>query len=152
MGKKGGTSREVNMKPGDIFDADDYRSMEEGYFNSVMNQLDELAGQDKPFFLQYWPMYPLTLTRSDIEQGRTLNGGPLPEALVTVDEWIGNITDKIDALGIADNTIVVIMGDNGPFMQFVDRSGQSDRIYRGGKPSILKAGSVSMRTHAGPAF
>ena len=140
VGKKGGTSREVNMKPGDIFDADDYRSMEEGYFNSVMNQLDELAGQDKPFFLQYWPMYPLTLTRSDIEQGRTLNGGPLPEALVTVDEWIGNITDKIDALGIADNTIVVIMGDNGPFMQFVDRSGQSDRIYRGGKTQHLEGG------------
>ena len=140
VGKKGGKSREVNMKPGDIFDADDYRSMEEGYFNSVMNQLDELAGQDKPFFLQYWPMYPLTFTRSDIEQGRTLNGGPIPEALVTVDEWIGKITDKIDALGIADNTIVVVMGDNGPFMQFIDRSGQSDRIYRGGKAQHLEGG------------
>jgi len=125
---------------GDIFDADDCRSMEEGYFNSVMNQLDELAGQDKPFYLQYWPMYPLTFTRSDMEQGRTLNGGPIPEALVTVDEWIGKIADKIDALGIADNTIVVVMGDNGPFMQFIDRSGQSDRIYRGGKGQHLEGG------------
>ena len=140
VGKKGGKSREVNMKPGDNFDADDYRSMEEGYFNSMMNQLDKLAEQDKPFYLQYWPMYPLTFTRSDIKQGRTLNGGPIPEALVTVDEWIGKITDKIDSLGIADNTVVVVMGDNGPFMQFIDRSGQSDRIYRGGKTQHLEGG------------
>ncbi|RLB66531.1 MAG: sulfatase [Deltaproteobacteria bacterium] len=140
VGKKGGKSREVNMQPGDIFDADDYRRMEENYFDSMMNQLDVLATQDKPFFLQYWPMYPLTLTRSDIKQGRTLNGGPMAEALVTVDEWIGEIMDKIDALGIADNTIVVVMGDNGPFMEFVDKSGQSDRIYRGGKGQHLEGG------------
>ena len=140
VGEKGGKSREVNMSPGDIFDAEDYRSMEEGYFNSMMNQLDELAGQDKPFYLQYWPMYPLTFTRSDIVQGRTLNGGPIPNALVTVDEWIGQIMDKIDTLGIADNTIVVVMGDNGPFMEFVDKSGQSDRIYRGGKGQHLEGG------------
>lgn len=140
VGKKGGKSREVNMKPGDQFDADDYRRMEEGYFNATMNQLEKLAGQDQPFFLQFWPMYPLAFTRSDIKQGRTLNGGPIPEALVTVDEWIGKITDKIDALGIAGNTIVVVMGDNGPFMQFVDRSGQSDRIYRGGKAQHLEGG------------
>ena len=140
VGKKGGKSREVNMQPGQIFDADDYRNMEENYLSSVMTQLDELAGQDKPFFLQYWPMYPLTLTRSDIEQGRTLNGGPMAEGLALVDEWIGQIMDKIDALGIADNTIVVLMGDNGPFMEFMDKSGQSDRIYRGGKGQHLEGG------------
>ena len=32
------------------------------------------------------------------------------------------------------------MGDNGPFMQFLDRSGQSDRIYRGGKGQHLEGG------------
>ena len=58
----------------------------------------------------------------------------------TVDDWIGQITDKIDALGIAENTIVVVMGDNGPFMQFIDRSGASDRIYRGGKTQHLEGG------------
>jgi len=140
VGKKGGKPREVNMKPGHDFDASDYRAMEEGYFNSMMNQLDKLSAQDEPFFLQYWPMYPLTLTRSDIKQGVTLNGGPMAEGLATVDGWIGQITDKIDALGIADNTVVVIMGDNGPFLEFMDNSGQSDRIYRGGKGQHLEGG------------
>jgi arylsulfatase len=85
-------------------------------------------------------MYPLKFTRSDIDEAKTLNGGPIPEALVEVDEWIGQIMDKIDDLGIAENTVVVVMGDNGPFMEFVDKSGQSDRIYRGGKGQHLEGG------------
>lgn len=32
------------------------------------------------------------------------------------------------------------MGDNGPFMEFVEKSGQSDRIYRGGKTEHLEGG------------
>jgi arylsulfatase len=140
VGEKGGKAREVNMEPGDKFTAEDYRRMEEGYFASMKSQLEKLAGQDQPFYLQYWPMYPLKFNRSDIEQAKTLNGGPIAEALVEVDEWIGQIMDKIDELGIAENTVVVVMGDNGPFMQFVDLSGQSDRIYRGGKGQHLEGG------------
>lgn len=32
------------------------------------------------------------------------------------------------------------MGDNGPFMEFISTSGQSDRIYRGGKTQHLEGG------------
>ena len=32
------------------------------------------------------------------------------------------------------------MGDNGPFMEYVGPSGQSDRIYRGGKTEHLEGG------------
>jgi hypothetical protein len=114
--------------------------MEEGYKNGTLKQLERLAKGDKPFFLQYWPQHPLTFTRTDIGQAKTLNGGPIPESLQKIDGWIGEIVDKIDELGIADNTVVVVMGDNGPFMQYVDRSGASDRIYRGGKAQHLEGG------------
>ena len=59
---------------------------------------------------------------------------------MNIDSYVGEILDRVDELGIANNTIVVIMGDNGPFMEFVDKSGQSDRIYRGGKTSHLEGG------------
>jgi len=114
--------------------------MERRYKESTLSQLDKLAAGDKPFFLQYWPMFPISFTRSDIEQARTLNGGPVAEAIVEVDDRIGEILDRVEKLGIADNTIVVIMGDNGPFMEFVEKSGQSDRIYRGGKTQHLEGG------------
>ena len=140
VGEKGGKAREVNVEPGHQFSQQDYIAMEEGYKASTLKQLDLLAAGDKPFFLQYWPMLPISFTRSDIDQAQTLNGGPIAESIVKVDGWIGEILDRVEKLGIADNTVVVIMGDNGPFMEFVDSSGQSDRIYRGGKTEHLEGG------------
>jgi arylsulfatase len=140
VGKKGGTAREVNFEAGEIYTQDHYNRMEEGYKNGTLKQLERLAKGDKPFFLQYWPQHPLSFTRAGIAPAKTLNGGPIPESLVKVDGWIGEILDKIGTLGIADNTVVVVMGDNGPFMQYVDRSGASDRIYRGGKAEHLEGG------------
>jgi arylsulfatase A-like enzyme len=140
VGKKGEPAREVDFEAGEIWTQDHYNRMEEGYKNGVLEQLRRLAKGDKPFFLQYWPQHPLSFTRNDIEQATTLNGGPVAESIVKVDGWIGEILDEIDRLGIADNTVVMVMGDNGPFMQYVDRSGQSDRIYRGGKGQHLEGG------------
>ena len=145
VGKKGGKVREVNMNPGDKFNQADYRRMEEDYFASAMNQLEKLANEDKPFYLQYWPMRPISFTRADIGPAKTLNGGPIAESIVEVDAWVGDIVDKIDELGIAENTVVVVMGDNGPFVEFMRNSGQSDRIYRGGKGQHLEGG---VRTNA----
>jgi len=145
VGSKGEMLREVNFSAGEVFTQDHYNRMEEGYKQSTLKQLERLAKSDKPFFLQYWPQIPLSFTRSDIDQAQTLNGGPIAEAIFEVDRWIGEIVDKVDALGIADNTIIIVMGDNGPFMQYVDKSGQSDRIYRGGKAQHLEGG---VRTNA----
>ena len=145
VGKKDGPLREVNFEAGEIFTKDHYNRMEERYKNGTLRELDRLAQGDKPFFLQWWPQHPLSFTRSDIEEAKTLNGGPIAESLYKVDGWIGEVLDKIDELGIAENTVVIVMGDNGPFMQYVDKSGQSDRIYRGGKSDHLEGG---VRTNA----
>ena len=50
------------------------------------------------------------------------------------------ILKEVDTLGIAENTVIVVMGDNGPFMQYAGPTGQSDRIYRGGKTEHLEGG------------
>ena len=57
-----------------------------------------------------------------------------------LDAWIGDILDQLDKLKIADNTIVVVMGDNGIFTQYVPYTGYSDLIYRGGKGSTTEGG------------
>ena len=56
-----------------------------------------------------------------------------------MDQWVGEIIDEVDQLGIAENTIIVVMGDNGPFMQYAGPTGASDRIYRGGQGSAPRA-------------
>jgi arylsulfatase A-like enzyme len=131
---------EVDLKPGEIWTQEKYREMNERYQRNALEQLRILANQDKPFFLNYWPLFPLNFVPSDIKQAQTLNGGVVAETIVEVDQWVGQIVEEIDRLGIGDNTVVIVMGDNGPFMQYASIGGVSDRVYRGGKAETLEGG------------
>ena len=131
---------EVDLKTGEKWTQQKYREMNERYQRNALEQLRTLATQGKPFFLNYWPLFPLTYVPSDIGEPKTLNGGTVAESIVEVDGWIGEIVAEVDRLGIADNTIIVVMGDNGPFMQYAGIAGVSDRVYRGGKADVLEGG------------
>jgi arylsulfatase len=131
---------EVDLKPGEKWSQQKYREMNERYQRNALEQLRKLAAQDKPFFLNYWPLFPLTFVRTDVKEFRTLNGGTVVESIVEVDEWIGEIVAEVDRLGIAENTIVMVMGDNGPFMEYLSMTGAADRIYRSGKGRHLEGG------------
>ena len=61
------------------------------------------------------------------------NGGTGVESLHKLDGWFGEIIDEVDRLGLAENTLVVLMADNGRFRQFDRILGFSGTIYRGGK-------------------
>ena len=131
---------EVDLKPGEKWTQEKYVEMNQRYQDHALEQLQILAKDDKPFFLNYWPLFPVSFTLTDIEEFKTLNGGPFAERIVTVDEWIGEIIDEVDRLGIAENTLIIVMGDNGPFFEYMRSSGQSDRVYRGGKGQHLEGG------------
>ena len=131
---------EVEMETGEAWTQKKYREMNERYQRNAMKQLRTLAKQDKPFFLNYWPLFPLSFVQEHRSEYNTLNGGTMADILVEVDEWIGDIINEVDKLGIAENTIIMVMGDNGPFMQYAGSTGQSDRIYRGGKADHLEGG------------
>ena len=131
---------EVDMEAGEVWTQNKYREMNERYQRNALEQLRTLAKQDKPFFLNYWPLFPLSFVQEHNSKYNTLNGGTMADILVEVDEWIGQIVKEVDKLGIAENTIIVVMGDNGPFMQYAGPTGQSDRIYRGGKTDHLEGG------------
>ena len=47
---------------------------------------------------------------------------------------------EMDTLGIADNTLVIIMGDNGHFTKYSPQSGYTPMIYRGGKGYTTEGG------------
>jgi arylsulfatase len=57
-----------------------------------------------------------------------------------VDSWIGELMTEMDKLGIADNTIVIVMGDNGHFDKYSPQSGYTPMIFRGGKGSTTEGG------------
>ncbi|SCY29190.1 sulfatase-like hydrolase/transferase [Desulfoluna spongiiphila] len=137
---RNGKLYEVEMKPGEAWTQKKYREMNERYQKHALSQLRTLARQDKPFFLNYWPLFPLSFVQEFRSEYNTLNGGTMADILVEVDEWIGDIVREVDTLGIAENTVIIVMGDNGPFLQYQGPTGQSDRIYRGGKTDHLEGG------------
>jgi arylsulfatase A-like enzyme len=57
-----------------------------------------------------------------------------------LDGWIGEILAEMDTLGVADNTVVVVMGDNGHFTKYSTGSGFTPMIYRGGKGDYTEGG------------
>ena len=132
-------AREIDLKPGEEWTQAHYIKMNERYQRQTLEQLRSLAKQDKPFFLQYWPLWPLNFVH-DGEQNQSLNGGFHAEKLQLIDGWFGDIFDEVDRLGIADNTLIVLMADNGLMYHYEGASGLSQLIYRGGKTQHLEGG------------
>lgn len=139
-GNKGENVREVDMKPGERWTEKKYDDMNQRYQDQAIEHLRKLAKADKPFFLQYWPLIPLTAPRHTTENYTTPNGGNYVEKMKQLDGWIGDILKEMDTLGVADNTIVVIMGDNGHFTKYSPQSGYTAMIFKGGKSYTTEGG------------
>lgn len=156
--EKGGLAHEIDLQAGEEWTQAHYHAMNERYQRQTIEQLGALAARDEPFFLQYWPLYPLNFVH-DQDQAVSLNGGFMAEKMQLLDGWIGELMGEVDRLGIGDNTLVVLMADNGIFKQYSGTSGFSELIYRGGKidhleggvrvdafvrwPGVIKAGSAA---------
>lgn len=134
----GGEALEVDMEAGEEWTQAKYEEMNLRYQRQALEQLERVAADDAPFFLQYWPLYPLNFTYPD--QAVSRNGGFHADKLQVLDGWIGDLLAKLDETGEADNTIVVIMADNGLMYQFEGTSGLTQLIYRGGKTQHLEGG------------
>ena len=132
--------REVHMQPGERWTEAKYHEMNVRYQDQAMEQLRKMAAADKPFFLNYWPLYPLTGPRTTTDEYTTPNGGIYVEKMKLLDQWIGEMMEEMEKLGVADNTVVIIMGDNGHFTKYSTQSGYSPMIFRGGKGATTEGG------------
>ena len=139
-GRRGETVREVHMEPGERWTQAKYDEMNARFQRQAMEQLRELAGKDEPFFLQYWPLIPLYNVRTTTGQFTTPNGGTFVESMKQLDGWLGEIFAEMKSLGVVENTIVVVMGDNGHFTKYSPASGFTPMIFRGGKGDTSEGG------------
>ncbi len=137
-GEAGGLAREVEMDAGEVWSQAKYEEMNERYQRQALEQLERVAAEDAPFFLQYWPLYPLNFVYAD--EALSQNGGFHADKLQLLDSWIGDLLAKLEETGEADNTIVILMADNGLMYHYEGSSGLSQLIYRGGKTQHLEGG------------
>ena len=154
------------------------------YFDAAMNWMETQHNAGKPFFAYIptnAPHGPFNdVPEEEYEQYRKMNlgndqfpqetGHPLPKksshdqrarifAMISnVDTNVGRLFEKLDALGITDNTLVIFMVDNGPNGRryVAGMKGTKSQVYEGGIrspffahwPARLKAGQTSDRIAA----
>ncbi len=139
-GYKGQKVREWGIEPGQRPDTELYIRVNERFQEQALSSLREMAAGDKPFFLNYWPQIPVAVLRATENIYETPNGGRWANAMAVVDEYIGELLAELEELGVADNTLVIVMGDNGVMYQDMGTSGYSEWIFRGHKGSALEGG------------
>jgi len=133
-GKKGEYSREFGGH-----DAETYLKVDPTSEQRLMEFVKRNAADKKPFFISYWPN--LMGFAPTPGPKATLNGGGLPEGLKKVDAFIGQLMDELENLGIAENTLLVCMADNGPMIHNPPvLFGMAETIFRGGKGDFLEGG------------
>ena len=133
-GKKGEFTREWGSP-----DIETYMKVDAESEKRMMDFIDRNANEKKPFFITYWPN-ALSLTPSP-DPKKTLNSGSLAESLIRLDGFIGELMDKLVEMGIAENTLLVCMADNGPMVHNPPSLfGMVDTIFRDGKGDFLEGG------------
>ena len=82
----------------------------------ALDFIERQAKEDKPFFVWHntTRMHAYTEIKDEIRGQSGLWQSPYHDGMIEHDNHIGALLDKLDELGIADNTIVMYSSDNGP--------------------------------------
>ncbi len=129
---RGGPVREFGTAPS----IDDYLKLEGEFEQRTMAFIQKNAAAKKPFYVAWWPALGSFLPSP---KKLTANGGMTAELVTPLDARIGTLMSELKRLGIAENTLIVLMADNGP-MVHDGPPGMIDTIYRGGKGDFLEGG------------
>jgi len=118
---------------------DNYMKIDPEAQKRTLEFIERNAKAGKPFYVANWPNLTsfipnpkkCSTSRSILQDGLQCNIAP----------FIGRIMDKLKELGIAENTLLIAMADNGPMSHNPPPGlGMAETIYRGGKGDFLEGG------------
>jgi arylsulfatase len=127
-GTKGGPTREWGTPPNE----DDYYKLEAEMQKRTLEFIVKSAKAEKPFFVSYQPIAASFLGTQPGEKKRTHSAGLLQEFLVEFDAWVPKLLQTLKDAGVEENTLVILMADNGP-MTHHGPDGMVETLYTGGK-------------------
>ena len=133
-GTKGGPTRQWGDNS-----HDNYMKIDPEAQRRTLDFIQRNAKAGKPFFVANWPNLTSFIphpkkhstARSLLQDG--LQGN--------IDPFVGKVIEKLKELGIAENTLLVCMADNGPMSHNPPPGlGMAETIYRGGKGDFTEGG------------
>ena len=107
------------------------------YTRRAVDFIDTSAG--KPFFLYFAhnaphvPLFPAAATKGQSP------GGTYGDIVEEIDRSAGEVFAALDRAGVADNTLVMFLSDNGPWLSYGDHAGSSGGL-REGKATAFEGG------------
>jgi arylsulfatase len=101
--------------------------------------IDKAVAAKKPFFIAHHPILTSFMPDPRNPVKATANKNLINERLAALDVFIGELLQHLKDKGVAENTLVVIMADNGPFIHYGPR-GMVETLYTGGKGDFTEGG------------
>jgi arylsulfatase len=101
--------------------------------------IDKAVDENKPFFISHQPILLSFIPDPRNPKKRTANKNPLAEAIERLDDFIAELRSKLEEKGVAENTLVILQADNGPFIHYGPR-GMVETLYTGGKGDFTEGG------------
>src|SRR5262249_39415935 len=114
------------------------QTVNDEFTNAALDFIDRAHKANKPFFVWANSTRMHIFTHLKPESIGKTGLGTYPDGMVEHDTDVGRLLDKLDQLGIADNTIVMYSTDNGP-ERFSSPDGGSPP-FRGEKDTNWEAG------------
>jgi arylsulfatase len=105
----------------------------------ALNFIRASAEAEKPFFVSWWPLWISFIPNP---QKTTLQRGMVGEDYQRIIEPdIAALRSTLEELGIAENTLIIAMADNGPMTHNPPAgAGLGEGIFRGGKGDFTEGG------------
>lgn len=135
-GKKGEPGKRWNK---DLSVEEQDRFVEEAH-ERTLQYIRDHAGDDKPFYLDYWFHGPNLARKANYgREGDSARSNGFGDFVERVDQQVAEVIAAVREAGIAENTLIILMADNGPMKEvFPDEAFQA--IFSGGKGSFLEGG------------
>ena len=134
-GTKNGPVREWGTPPNE----DDYYALEAEMQKRTLDFIKKSAKADKPFFVAYHPIAAHFLGTKPGDKKNSVAAGILQEFFVELDLWVPELLQTLKDVGVEENTLVILMADNGP-MTHDGPDGMVETLYRGGKGDFTEGG------------
>jgi len=115
---------------------DDYIALDGECEKRISKFMKKNIDAKKPFYIAYWPQIT---PFSGFPEKITVSAGLLQEGIARLDIYVGSLMKELKTLGIEENTLVILMADNGP-MTHNGPPGMVETLYRGGKGDFLEGG------------
>ncbi|MCA0932619.1 sulfatase-like hydrolase/transferase [Lutimonas saemankumensis] len=116
-----------------------YEKMEAESEKRTLEFIRKNAQAKKPFFVEYWPNFLNFLLPEP--QKSSINGGKVPNAYTRLDDFVGKVKETLHEEGVAENTLFLIMADNGPMVHNPPPGwGMTEILFSGGKGDFTEGG------------